>query len=161
MKHLLEEYEKLVYSICLRMVKNPFDAQDLTQETFLSAYKNSSEFDGRYEKAWLVRIATNKCLDYLKNSARKTEPQEDFFFSQIPAGNTGPEEEVIREESREKVLSICLSLKPPYDRVAKAHFYEEKTALEIAEESATNVKTIQTQIYRAIIQGKMTVCHGA
>ena len=72
------------------MVKNPFDAQDLTQETFLSAYKKLPEFDGTYEKAWISRIATNKCLDYLKNAAR-----------------------------------------------------------EIAEESGKNLKTVQTQIYRA------------
>ena len=97
------------------MVKNPFDAQDLTQETFLSAYKKSTEFDGRYEKAWLVRIATNKCLDYLKNSARKMEPQEDNFFLKFSSNDSGPEEMVIKEESRKKVLAICLSLKSPYD----------------------------------------------
>ena len=51
LKYLLEQYQNLIYSICLKSVGNPFDAEDLTQEVFLSAYKNLSRFDGTYEKA--------------------------------------------------------------------------------------------------------------
>ena len=40
----LTKYEKLVYTLCYRMSGNPFDAQDLTQDTFLSAYQRLSEF---------------------------------------------------------------------------------------------------------------------
>ena len=120
------------------MVKNPFDAQDLTQETFLSAYKKLPEFDGTYEKAWISRIATNKCLDYLKNAARRSEPKEDIYF-----------EEIKDQEAKQFVLKICEQIKPPYDKIAREHFYEEKSAREIAEESGKNLKTVQTQIYRA------------
>ena len=62
----------------------PFDAEDLTQEVFLSAYKNLSRFDGTYEKAWLSKIAVRKCLDYLKVAGRRSIPTEDTYFSQIP-----------------------------------------------------------------------------
>ena len=122
------------------MVKNPFDAQDLTQETFLSAYKKLPEFDGTYEKAWISRIATNKCLDYLKNAARRSEPKDQ---------RAGPEEIYIDQEAKQFVLKICGQIKPPYDKIAREHFYEEKSAREIAEESGKNLKTVQTQIYRA------------
>lgn len=142
-------YEKLVYSICLKMVKNPFDAQDLTQETFLSAYKKLPEFDGTYEKAWISRIATNKCLDYLKNAARRSEPKEDVYFEEIKDQRAGPEEIYIDQEAKQFVLKICEQIKPPYDKIAREHFYEEKSAREIAEESGKNLKTVQTQIYRA------------
>ena len=60
LKYLLEQYQNLIYSICLKSVGNPFDAEDLTQEVFLSAYKNLSRFDGTYEKAWLSKIAVRK-----------------------------------------------------------------------------------------------------
>ena len=56
LKYLLEQYQNLIYSICLKSVGNPFDAEDLTQEVFLSAYKNLSRFDGTYEKAWLSKL---------------------------------------------------------------------------------------------------------
>lgn len=131
------------------MVKNPFDAQDLTQETFLSAYKKLLEFDGTYEKAWISRIATNKCLDYLKNAARRSEPKEDIYFEDIKDQRAGPEEIYIDQEAKQFVLKICGQIKPPYDKIAREHFYEEKSAREIAEESGKNLKTVQTQIYRA------------
>ena len=66
LEYLIKQYQNLIYSICLKSVGNPFDAEDLTQEVFLSAYKNLSRFDGTYEKAWLSKIAVRKCLDYLK-----------------------------------------------------------------------------------------------
>ena len=52
LEYLIKQYQKLIYSICLKSVGNPFDAEDLTQEVFLSAYKNLSRFDGNYEIAW-------------------------------------------------------------------------------------------------------------
>ena len=62
----LEQYERLIFSICYRMVGDYFDAQDVTQETFLTYYKVLERFNGQNEKAFLTKIATNKCLDFLK-----------------------------------------------------------------------------------------------
>ena len=47
------------------------------------------------------------------------------------------------------MLKIRGQIKPPYDKIAREHFYEEKSAREIAEESGKNLKTVQTRIYRA------------
>ena len=143
------KYQSLVYTICRQLVADEGYAQDLTQETFLSAYKKLSEFDGTYEKAWISRIATNKCLDYLKNAARRSEPKEDIYFEEIKDQRAGPEEIYIDQEAKQFVLKICGQIKPPYDKIAREHFYEEKSAREIAEESGKNLKTVQTQIYRA------------
>ena len=57
---LVLTYEKLIFTVCYRLIDDYFDAEDLAQDTFLSAYKHMSEFDGKNEKAWLVKIATNK-----------------------------------------------------------------------------------------------------
>ena len=100
-------------------------------------------------KAWISRIATNKCLDYLKNAARRSEPKEDVYFEEIKDQRAGPEEIYIDQEAKQFVLKICEQIKPPYDKIAREHFYEEKSAREIAEESGKNLKTVQTQIYRA------------
>ena len=146
---LVQKYQSLVYTICRQLVADEGYAQDLTQETFLSAYKKLPEFDGTYEKAWISRIATNKCLDYLKNAARRSEPKEDVYFEEIKDQRAGPEEIYIDQEAKQFVLKICEQIKPPYDKIAREHFYEEKSAREIAEESGKNLKTVQTQIYRA------------
>ena len=80
--YLLDTYERLVYSICFKMTGNQFDAEDLTQETFLSVYKNLATFQRDYEKAWICKIATNKGLDFLKSAKRRSEPKEDTYFEE-------------------------------------------------------------------------------
>ena len=60
LKELMDGYSKLVFSICYRLTNDYFTAEDLTQETFLSAYSSLDRFDGRNERAWLSRIATKR-----------------------------------------------------------------------------------------------------
>lgn len=146
---MLDTYGKLVYSICYKMTGNQFDAEDLSQETFLSVYKNLATFQKDYEKAWICKIATNKGLDFLKSATRRSEPKEDTYFEDLKDGRASPEEAYLQQESKEHVYTICQSLKSPYREVATEHFYKEKTAKEIAGETGKGVKTIQTQIYRA------------
>ena len=158
--YLLDTYERLVYSICFKMTGNQFDAEDLTQETFLSIYKNLATFEQEYEKAWVCRIATNKGLDFLKSAKRRSEPKEDTYFEELKDQKASPEEAYLQQESKEYVYTICQSLKSPYKEVATEHFYREKTAKEIASETDKGIKTVQTQIYRAkamirkIIEGR-------
>ena len=150
--YLLQQYEKLVYSICYQTCENPFDAQDLTQDTFLSVYKHLGTFDRQYERAWICRIASNKAIDYMKSKKRTEECKEDEFFVQVEDSSNGPEETYIHKETKALMLSVCNQLKSPYREVAYEHFYLEKTMAEIAKEQDTNVKTVQTRVYRARAQ---------
>ncbi len=146
---LIGAYQNLVFSVCVKMTNDYFIAEDLTQETFLSAYKNIDTFDGENEKAWLCRIATNKCLDYCKQAARRMIPAEDEIFEKQQAKDGLPESSYIEQEAYEQLRARCSQLKSPYDEIALLHFVEEKRAEEIATLKQRNLKTIQTQIYRA------------
>lgn len=145
----MEKYQRLVYSICFKVTGNQFDAEDLTQDTFLSVYKNISTFQRNYEKAWVCKIATNKSLDFLKSAGRRSEPKEDTYFEVLQDTEASPEDAYLVKESKEYVYTICQSLKSPYKEVATEHFYREKPVKEIAEETGIGTKTIQTQLYRA------------
>ena len=149
MKYLLEQYQNLIYSICLKSVGNPFDAEDLTQEVFLSAYKNLSRFDGAHEKAWLCKIAVRKCLDHLKAAGRRCIPTEEAYFTGLPDRSSPPEAVYLKQESDRQVYALCQRLKSPYREVATDHFCMQLTAAEIAQKTGKNPKTVQTQIYRA------------
>lgn len=148
-EYLLNTYQKLVYTICYRATGNPFDAEDLTQETYIAVYKNLSTFDRSYERAWISRIASNKCLDFLKSAQRRIQPAEEELFVQIEAQDRTPEEEYLQKESKDRIYEVCQKLKEPYRTVATEHFCGEKTVSEIAGERDKNIKTIQTQVYRA------------
>ena len=149
LEYLIKQYQNLIYSICLKSIGNPFDAEDLTQEVFLSAYKNLSRFDGTYEKAWLSKIAIRKCLDYLKASGRRSIPMEDTYFSFQEDPGQSPEHVCLEEEVREELYRSCRELKPPYNEIALDYYYYEMDVGEIARKRERNVKTVQTQIYRA------------
>ena len=64
---MMEQYEKLVYTVCLRLVHDEHLAQDLAQETFLSAWVHRGACPAGAQKAWLCRIAANKAKDHLKS----------------------------------------------------------------------------------------------
>ncbi len=145
----LAQYEKLIFSICYRITRNYFDAQDLTQETFLSYYKSLSQFDGQNEKAYLCKIATNKCLDYQKQAGRRATPTEDEMIEANASAVPPPEDQIMDQLLQEQLRSLCQTLKPPYNQVAVAYYCEGHTANEIAQEYSKNLKTIQTQVSRA------------
>lgn len=145
----IDQYQNLIYSICFQITKDYFDAQDLTQETFLSAYKSLAGFDGANERAWLCKIASRKCLDYLKHSGRKQIPADDQFLISCSPPEPAPEREVMEKALRQELYDCCMKLKDPYRQVALDYFYHEIGAAELAAKAGKNLKTIQTQIYRA------------
>ena len=131
------------------MTADYFASEDLTQETFLSAYSHLGDFDGKNAKAWLCRIATNKCLDYLQSAVRRNIPTEDVGGDEVVIYDRTPENTLLEEEVRQTLLDRCRSLKSPYDEIAKAYYYDELDAAEIAAQRGMKLKTVQTQIYRA------------
>ncbi len=148
-EYLIDTYKNLIYSICYKIVRDYFDAEDLAQETFLSAYKHLSTFDRQYEKAWLCRIATNKCLDFVKRADRHSIPTEEEYFITQSDNVPSPEESMLESEVKRQLSERCLKLKTPYREIALDYFYSELSAAEIAANTGKNIKTVQTQIYRA------------
>ncbi len=145
----IDQYQNLIYSICFKLTNDYFDAQDLTQETFLSAYKSLAFFDGRNERAWLCRIASRKCLDYLKHSSRRQIPTEEQLLITTPSPHPSFEQKMMEEAVRQELYDCCQKLKEPYRQVALDYFYHELEAGEIAARTGKNLKTVQTQIYRS------------
>lgn len=146
---MIDRYQRLVLTICYKTTGDYFAAQDLAQETFLSAYTHLDSFDGANEKAWLCRIAANKCTDYLKSAGRRQIPSQEDSFAGLVSERPSPEQQALDREVGERLLYHCKRLKPPYDEIARLYFYEERRPDEIARLTGRNVRTVQTQIYRA------------
>lgn len=146
---IVKSYNKLIFTVCYQFVKDYHEAENLTQETFLTAYKAIDNFVGDHYKAWLVKIATNKCKDFLKSAyVRTTSVVEDEHLNTIE-DNDSIQNIVEQNERVQFMKHACENLGEPYAEVAVKYFIEEKSFAEIAQELNTPIKTVQTRTYRA------------
>jgi len=145
----IKEYERLIITICLSFTKNYFDAEDLAQQTFLSAYQNCERFDGSNLKAWLTTIAANKCRDYLKSKARTTVSLSDEEYEGLKDNGDSPEETVVKKNTMERIQCVCNKLKEPYRTVAISYFCKDIKLSYLAKKTGQNIKTLETQLYRS------------
>ena len=76
---LVLRYQTRVYNLCLRMLSDPDAAADATQDTFLSAYRAMDRFRGEHFRTWLLRIASNACLDVLRSRKRRPTQSLDHW----------------------------------------------------------------------------------
>jgi RNA polymerase sigma-70 factor (ECF subfamily) len=68
---LTDPYRRELHMHCYRILGSFQDAEDVLQETMLSAWQAIERFDGHAWRAWLYRIATNRCLNYLRDASRR------------------------------------------------------------------------------------------
>ena len=144
---LVEQYERLVYTICFQLVRSAAAAEDLTQETFLSAYLHRNTMPAGYERQWLGRIAANKAKDYLQGAGnRRTVLPGD---EAMPPGLSPPTEEVaIAQSEAADIAALIDQLREPYRPVCRLCLLEERSPEEAALALGRPVKTIHTQLSR-------------
>ncbi len=158
--NLVTTYSRSVYVMLVRLNSNEEDAKDLTQETFLQAFRHIKNFRGDSDlKTWLFRIAINES----KNRWRWWKKRKrDFTFSlddensdtnspwseRITSKTENPEAETLRHE-RETILKNALqNLSQSYREVIVLRDIEGLSYEEIAETLATNIGTIKSRLAR-------------
>ena len=145
----IKQYEGLIITICLSFTKNYFDAEDLAQQTFLSAYTSFEKFDGINFMAWLTTIAANKCRDFLRSPSRAIDSLTNGNYESLKDKGETPDDILIRKHSKEKIHSLCEKLKEPYRAVSINYFCEGIKLSDMAKDTGQNLKTLQTHLYRS------------
>jgi len=156
---LMKRYNRSLYHVILKMVRNVDDAEDLTIEAFAKAFKNLDRFKQEYTfSTWLFKIATNNCIDFIRkkknnetfslnNLYNNTENEE--FDLDIADENANPQENAIRSQKVELMQKLVARLPSKYRKLVTMRYFEERAYQEIAEELEIPIGTVKAQLHRA------------
>jgi RNA polymerase sigma-70 factor (ECF subfamily) len=148
-----ERYEARVLSVCRRMLGNPDDAQEAAQEAFIRIYQGLPRFNGRYRLgAWIVRIATNICLDQLRSRSRNPSdlaPLEVFDLESEPRDRTDPELLFLRNAQGRRVRKVLDSLPPMHRAAIVLRDFEGVSYADIAETLGITECQVKALLHRA------------
>ena len=145
---LVEIYQREVYNLCYRILGDAAAADDATQETFISAYHGIGRFRGGTFRAWILRIAGNKCRDQLRAQRRRATIPLDDVSAELESGQQSPEE---CAAARELGNHICraLAILPFDQRMAVVlRDIEGLDYREIAQATGWSMGTVKSRISR-------------
>ena len=160
---LVEQYQRLIFNIALRMVCDAEIASDVTQDTFLAAYKGIGKFRGGSFKAWLIRIATNCCHDHFRMVKRSRSISLDAMLLETTPVNMideseSPEDFASRKEMG-RLLSEGLASLPEEQRlVVILYDIQEFSYEEIAESVGCSLGTVKSRLNRGRNRLKNFLC---
>ena len=148
---LVRQYQGLVYTVCHQLVPDVGEAQDLTQETFLAAWRSIDRCPPGFEKQWLARIASNKAKDYLRSAwvRRVNTPGDEVLALEGAPPESDPEQQVLETLGEEELTRRILALREPYKTPCRLMLLEQHTAVEAARLCGRPQKTVEAQVYRA------------
>lgn len=153
---LVTAYEKNVYSLALRMVGDPEDAADMTQETFIKAYRSLSSFRGDSKfSSWLYRIASNVCLDFLRSRSRhpqvslNSSDEDERTTFELPDMSRNPEEQLMKKLSMEAVRRGLEQLPEQQRQILVLRELGGLSYAELARILGIEEGTVKSRIFRA------------
>lgn len=154
---LVRAHQALVYRTAYRVLGNQGEAEDATQDAFISAFKHVRSFRGGSFKAWLLRIVTNACYDQLRGKQRKPTSSLDALLvdpddpapGMDRAAPDSPQEAAERQELN-AAIQKGLSDLPPDQRITLVLVDIEGLSYEeVAESTGANVGTVKSRLSRA------------
>ena len=154
---LVERYQRPVFSLVLRMVRDRGIAEDVTQEVFVKAWMALSRYDPRRRFAsWLFKIASNAAIDQLRRKKLPTTPIETSDTDQSSIldriedeRSESPDTLVKRRELSAALETAVAALRPEYRLVVLLRFREELPYRDIAEATGMPLGTVKTNLRRA------------
>jgi RNA polymerase sigma-70 factor (ECF subfamily) len=168
-EELVKTYQNKVYMLAYRYMGNEDDANDMSQEAFIKAYRSLRSFKGDASfGTWIYRITTNVCLDELRRRKRKIAPVSldeplatldgDVMEREIPDQTFAADVIYERKEFSQNIQLLLDEMKPEHKTVIVLRDVMELSYEEIAAVLDCSIGTVKSRISRArnILQKKLT-----
>lgn len=159
-RELLGRYQRPVFSIIYRMIRDREQAEDLAQETFVRVFNHIDRYDPRYKfSSWIFKIATNLTIDWIRRKELNTvsidgsrnavtAEQIEATSITIASPDENPEELLEARQLGEEIEEAIGKLRPEYRAAILLRHVEGREYQEIAEILALPLGTVKTYIHR-------------
>jgi RNA polymerase sigma-70 factor, ECF subfamily len=158
-KQLFDSHSPRVYNFLLRLVGNSDDAEELTQDVFVSLWRHAANLRGESKlSTWLYRVAVNKSINFRKRGGLffqvkqlfSLEAEDESIIEKLPAADSDrPDRKVEMQEARLELADIMGSLPARQREVYLLHKLEGLSYKEIADELHVSLGTIESLMHRA------------
>lgn len=154
---LVNRHKDTIFNLVNRMTGNLQDAEDISQDVFLQAYKKLKEFKLEYKFSnWLYTIALNITRNYLRKKNflkiihldKLIETEDDEIQLEIPAKEETIEDTLIKKEEREQIYQMLKKLPVKYKNVMFLRYVENLSYKEISQITGLPIGTVETYIFR-------------
>jgi RNA polymerase sigma-70 factor, ECF subfamily len=146
---IVSRYQRTVYQLCYRFVRNHEDAADLAQDVFVRAFKGLAQFKGDAALGtWLYRIGVNCCLNRLAVKRPRTEPIEESHH--VDQHRDDPLRSVLRSEKADHVRQAIARLPPKQRATLLLRVYQDLSHEEIATILGSSVGATKANFFHAL-----------
>lgn len=145
---MVNKYEMFILKFIYNMIKDKEAAEDIAQETFITVYNKLYLYNSKYKFSnWILQIARNKCIDYIRKYKRVYEANlEDV--RELISKETSPEEAAEYKDTKEKLENFINEL-PDIDRqIIIFRYSEELTFMDIAEILNMSESSVKRRYYK-------------
>jgi len=149
---LVNRYQNYVFTLCLRMIKNREDAEEIAQDVFIKAYKYLADFKGASKfTTWLYTIVNNTCITFLRRkklAIHSLDNEKIFEIADSP--DSGFRANMVEQKSKIEMVTNAIALLGPDDAEIVTLFYKcEQSLEEIARILGLEKNTIKVRLHRA------------
>jgi RNA polymerase sigma-70 factor, ECF subfamily len=152
---LYDASRQLVYTTALRILREPADAEEVTLDVYMQAWRNAKDYtEGRGTVgAWLVMLARSRAIDRVRAHASRTRREEPFQeFAQFRSAEPGPDRESEVSQRRRKVVSALDMLPPEQREVIELAFFSGLTHSELATQLNQPLGTVKTRVRQGMMK---------
>ena len=149
---LVDRYRNFVFTIVLRYVKSREDAEEVSQDIFIKAYRSLADFKGASKfSTWLYTITTTTCLSFLRKKKLEVQSLDnEKVFAAADNIDGGMSANQVEQKSRVNMVNEAVKLLSPDDAQVITLFYKgEQTLEEIAEIMGKEPNAVKVQLHRA------------
>lgn len=156
-RYLQKKYHRLITSAVRRVIQKPHDVEDLVQDTFIKAYTALPSYRAEFSfSAWLYRIASNSCIDYLRRrrlptfSIDKPIGGDDGEFSlELPDNEEVADIKMMSGEKKKILEQAVASLPEKFQIVVRLRHEEDLDYQQIADILQLPIGTVKAHLFRA------------